>query len=140
MPYTTRPFRATTSALLVLCMLGMAGCGGGSAGGSSGGGNGSSGGSSGGSSSGGTTGSASLSWAAPTSNTDGSALTDLAGYHVYYGTNADLLNQDLAVSNASATSATVNSLATGTWYFAVAAVNSGGIIGDLSNVASKTIN
>lgn len=136
---TAPPFRAVASALLASALLGLAGCGGGGSGGSSGGSSGS--GSSGSSgSSGGTTGSAALSWAAPTTNSDGSALTDLAGFHVYYGTNADLLNQDLAVSNANATSTTVGSLAAGTWYFAVAAVNSGGVIGDLSNVASKTIN
>jgi hypothetical protein len=27
-----------------------------------------------------------LSWVAPTTNSDGTALTDLAGYKVYYGT------------------------------------------------------
>ena len=31
-------------------------------------------------------GSMSLSWTPPTQNTDGSALTDLAGYKLYYGT------------------------------------------------------
>src|SRR5690606_12685719 len=33
-------------------------------------------------------GSAALSWSKPTENTDGSALTDLAGYRVYHGRNA----------------------------------------------------
>jgi hypothetical protein len=142
MPTPTRPLRATARTLAMLGLLVLAGCGGGSAGSSSGGSSGSSGssgGSSGGSSSG-ATGSAALSWAAPTSNSDGSALTDLAGFHVYYGTSSNLLNQDKPVSDANATSATVGSLAAGTWYFAVAAVNSGGVEGDLSNVASKTIN
>ena len=27
-----------------------------------------------------------LNWTAPTTNTDGTALTDLAGYKIYYGT------------------------------------------------------
>ena len=135
MPTRTRPLRATARALAMLGLLVLAGCGGGSDGSSSGGSSGSSGGSSSGA-----TGSAALSWAAPTSNSDGSALTDLAGYHVYYGTSSNLLNQDQSVSDANATSATVGSLAAGTWYFAVAAVNSGGVEGDLSNVASKTIN
>lgn len=31
-------------------------------------------------------GSATLSWTPPTKNTDGSRLTDLAGYKIYYGT------------------------------------------------------
>src|SRR5438309_11629995 len=32
-----------------------------------------------------TSGTATLSWLAPTTNTDGAALTDLAGYVIYYG-------------------------------------------------------
>ena len=34
------------------------------------------------------TGTATLSWTAPTQNTDDSALTDLAGFRVYYGSSA----------------------------------------------------
>ena len=34
------------------------------------------------------TGSAALSWAVPTENTDGTPLTNLAGYQIYYGTSA----------------------------------------------------
>ena len=37
-------------------------------------------------------GSAALSWAAPTKNTDGSTLTNLAGYRVHYGTAAGQLH------------------------------------------------
>ncbi|MCC7463314.1 MAG: fibronectin type III domain-containing protein [Gammaproteobacteria bacterium] len=136
MPHIARTMPAIATGLLMLGLAALAGCGGGSSSSSGGGG----GGSSGGSSSGAATGSASLSWTAPTTNNDGSALDDLAGYHVYYGTSADLLNQDMPVNAANATSATVPSLASGTWYFAVAAVNSGGSIGELSNVASKTVN
>jgi hypothetical protein len=138
MPTTARPLRTTAATLTALGLCALAGCGGGGSG--AGGGSSSGGSSSGGSSSGGTIGSASLSWAAPTTNSDGSGLTDLAGYHVYYGTSAGLLNQDMPVNNASATSAVVGNLAAGTWYFAVAAVNSVGAESDLSNTASKTIN
>ena len=37
-------------------------------------------------------GSATLSWMPPTENADGSALTDLAGYRIYYGRNPNTLN------------------------------------------------
>ncbi len=140
MPATRRPLAASAGALIALALLSLASCGGGGTDGGSGGSSNGGGGSSGSGSSSGASGSASLSWAAPTTNTDGSALTDLAGYRVYYGTSADLLSRDLEITSANATSTTVGSLSAGTWYFAVAAVNSAGLVGDLSNVASKTVN
>jgi len=84
------------------------------------------------------TGKASLSWMAPTQNTDGSALTNLSGFRIYYGTNANALNQSILVSNASISTYLVENLSPATWYFAVKAV-AGGVESDLSNVASKTI-
>jgi hypothetical protein len=85
-------------------------------------------------------GTATVSWTAPTENTDGSALTDLASYRVVYGRAADTLDQSIPVSNAGLTSYTVDGLAQGTWYFAVVVVNSLGVESLLSNVATKTIN
>lgn len=84
------------------------------------------------------TGSAQLSWTAPTLNTDGSNVS-LAGFRVYYGTSAGALTSSLDVPGASTTSATVGSLAAGTWYFSVAAYASGGIESVLSNPVSKII-
>jgi len=72
----------------------------------------------------GTTGSATLSWVAPTTNTDGTPLTDLAGYIINYGTSSTTLNQQITVSSASATGYTVTGLASGTWYFTVTAYTS----------------
>lgn len=86
-----------------------------------------------------TLGSASLSWVAPTQNTDGSSLTDLAGYRIVYGTSASALNQTVELSNPSLTSYVVDQLAPGTWYFAVKAYTAAGAESSLSNVASKTI-
>lgn len=85
------------------------------------------------------TGSATLSWTAPTTNTDGSALTDLAGFVINYGTSATALTQQVSVSGASATSYTVTGLAAGTWYFAVAAVASDGTQSVPSNPVTDTI-
>ncbi len=144
-PTTARLWRHAAAALAAVGLLALAGCGGGSGTASGGGGN--SGGSgsgssssSGGSSSGTTTGSASLSWTAPTTNNDGSPLTDLAGYHIYYGASADLLTSQIDVVGSSTTSYVVNNLVSGTWYFAVTAFNSVGLESDLSNTGSKTIN
>ena len=86
------------------------------------------------------TGSATVSWTPPTTNTDGSALTDLASYRVNYGLAADALSQTATISNAGLSSYTVDGLSPGTWYFAVVAVNASGVESDISNVASKTIN
>ena len=86
------------------------------------------------------TGSALISWTAPTTNTDGSTLSNLASYRVLYGRASTSLDQVTPVSNPGVTSFTVENLATGTWYFAVVAVNSAGSESDLSNVAMKTVN
>lgn len=84
-------------------------------------------------------GTAILSWVAPTTNTDGSELTNLAGFIISYGTSADAMNQSITVSSATATSYTVRSLAAGTWYFTVAAYTTEGEQSAASNVASETI-
>jgi Fibronectin type III domain len=86
-----------------------------------------------------TTGSATLSWTAPTENTDGTPITGLAGYHVYYGTSASALTTTITVADATETSYVVGGLAPGTYYFSVVAYNSAGMDSPESNVASKTI-
>jgi hypothetical protein len=86
-----------------------------------------------------TTPTATLAWVAPNTNTDGSALTDLAGFRIYYGTSASALSQTVTVTNTSVTSYVINNLASGTWYFAVKAVDTSGLESDLSGVGSKTI-
>jgi len=86
------------------------------------------------------TGSATVSWTAPTTNSDGTPLTDLAGYRVQYGRTSGSFDQSAPVNNAGLTSFTVDNLSQGTWYFGVVAVNAAGVESDVSNVASKTIN
>lgn len=80
-----------------------------------------------------------VSWSAPTANTDGSALTNLAGYRVYYGTSPGTLNKSVDVPNAGATDFLVQGLSTGTWYFAVAAYTNTGLESGYSHVVSRTI-
>jgi hypothetical protein len=84
-------------------------------------------------------GTATVSWTAPTANSDGSALTDLAGYRVAYGNSATALDQTVSVSNPSVTTFTVNNLTSGQWFFAVYAVNTRGRESVASNVGSLTI-
>lgn len=82
--------------------------------------------------------SATVSWSAPSQNIDGSALTDLAGYTVYYGVDANDLSDSVEVE-ASNTSYTMNGLVSGTtYYFAVAARNSAGAESEKSEVVDTT--
>jgi hypothetical protein len=85
------------------------------------------------------TGSATLSWTPPTQNSDGTALTNLAGYKILYGAGADELDRSIEVKNSSVSTFVVENLTAGTWYFAVVAVNALGSASSPSNVASKTI-
>jgi hypothetical protein len=84
-------------------------------------------------------GTATLSWQPPTQNIDGSPLVDLAGFRIVYGKVADNLDQVVSIPNPAITSAVVESLTTGTWYFAVKAYTAANVQSDLSNLASKTI-
>jgi hypothetical protein len=76
---------------------------------------------------------------APTSNTDGSALTPLTGYTIYYGTSQNSLTQSVVVSGASATTYEITGLGSGTWYFAIAANAADGTQSAMSNIGSKAI-
>lgn len=85
------------------------------------------------------TGSTTLSWTPPTQNTDGSTLTDLAGYWISYGNAPGSLNVSIAVTNASVSSYVVEGLSAGAWYFSVRSYNSSGVDSAPSNIASKVI-
>ncbi|HEY6924414.1 MAG TPA: putative Ig domain-containing protein [Steroidobacteraceae bacterium] len=84
-------------------------------------------------------GTATVKWTPPSKNTDGSPITNLSGYVISYGTNANMLSQTISVTAPSATSYTVQNLGQGTWYFAVSATASDGTTSVLSSVVSKTI-
>ena len=85
------------------------------------------------------TGSATLSWSVPTQNTDGSALKNLAGYRIYYGTNPVSLTQVVTITDVGTTSYQITGLSRGTWYFGIKAYTSAGAESSLSNIGSKTI-
>lgn len=85
------------------------------------------------------TGSATLSWTPPTQNSDGSTLSNLTGYRVLYGRTSSNLDQQVDLDNPSINRYVVENLSSGTWYFAVVAVNATGLTSQLSNTANKTI-
>ncbi|MFZ1906498.1 MAG: fibronectin type III domain-containing protein [Steroidobacteraceae bacterium] len=82
---------------------------------------------------------ATLHWTIPTENTNGTTLTNLAGFRINYGTAADELSQSVTVANPASSSYVLSDLAAGTWYFAVEAYNTAGVYGPASNVGSVTI-
>lgn len=82
---------------------------------------------------------ATLSWTAPTQNTDGSTLTNLAGYRIYYGTSSTALTQMVQVSSAGITTYVLENLSPSTYYFSVRAYNSAGAESVSSNVVSKSV-
>ena len=86
-----------------------------------------------------TTGSATVNWIPPTANTNGSTLTNLAGYNIKYGTSASNLATTVKVANAGLTSYVIENLPAGTYYFAVDSYNSAGQTSSISNVAAKVI-
>jgi hypothetical protein len=85
------------------------------------------------------TGIASLRWETPPSKVDGSPLDDLAGYRILYGRTADELDRSVLISNPATTSYEFATLAPGIWYFAVVAVNAGGLEGPATTPAQKSI-
>ena len=83
--------------------------------------------------------SATVSWSVPLLNTDGTSLTGVTGYRIYYGRSPANLSDSILVPGAGATSYVISGLTPGTHYFAVATLNSAGVASDLSNAASKTV-
>jgi hypothetical protein len=84
-------------------------------------------------------GSATLEWVAPTENTNGTPLTNLAGYRIYYGTSATALTQIVQIANPDIVSYEVSNLSPAKWYFSVRSYNTANVESNLSVVVSKTI-
>lgn len=81
--------------------------------------------------------SATLTWTAPTQNTDGSVLTDLAGFTLRYGLCANLDKSVTLPPNLSTYSPP--NLTPGTWCFTLDAVNAAGSHSDQAGPVSKTL-
>lgn len=82
---------------------------------------------------------ATLAWIQPTQNTDGTPLTDLAGYRIYYGTALGSYPSSVRLDNPGLTGYVVTPLLPATWFFVVTAFDTSGNESAYSNVATKAI-
>jgi PKD repeat protein len=82
-------------------------------------------------------GDATLSWAAPTTYTNGTPLTDLAGYKVHYGTASGAYTQTTDVGKV--TTYKVSNLPNATYFFAVTAYNTALTESGYSSEVSKSV-
>ncbi len=84
-------------------------------------------------------GSVTLSWSPPTENTDGTALTDLAGYRIYWGTTSGSYPNSVTIDNPGVTTYVVENLVQGTYEFVATSYNTSGVESDYSAPATKTV-
>ncbi len=84
--------------------------------------------------------SVSLRWTAPSENEDGSTLTDLAGYEIHYGLSSGNYNNTQIVANPSVSSAVVENLAPGAYFFSTKSYNSSGIRSSFSGEIRVQVN
>ena len=70
---------------------------------------------------------ATLSWSQPRKNIDGSALTDLAGYHIRWGRDPNNLTNTMDLAWAGYSWMAATDLTTGLWYFSIRSYNSRGV-------------
>ena len=126
----------TRTAAIFFTILLLTACGGGGSG--SGGGGGGDNGNSGTGGSG--NGTATLSWMPPIENTDGSQLSNLAGYSISYGTSAGNYTETIIIDNPGIAEYIVDNLPPGnTYYFVIAAFDTDGNESEYSIMGSKTI-
>ncbi len=81
-----------------------------------------------------------LSWVAPTQNSDGSALMDLAGYKIYYGKTSGIYDHEIRIDGGGTTTYVVDNLVPDTYYFAATSFNTSDIESAYSGEAVRTVN
>ena len=81
-----------------------------------------------------------LSWTPPTKNTDGTDLTDLAGFRIYMGQSTGAYDEGTVdIDNPGITSYVWSNLPRGTYHFVATAYNESGLESDYSNEAIKVV-
>jgi hypothetical protein len=85
-------------------------------------------------------GTALMSWTPPTENTDGSALNDLSGYRIHYGTSPGNYSDTIDIDNPGLSSYLIENLTSSAWYFSITAINASGTESGFAPEVSKTIN
>lgn len=86
-----------------------------------------------------TLGSVTLNWTAPTQNEDGSDLTDLAGYKIYWGSTPGSYPNSITINDPDATTYIVNNLELGTYEFVATSFNTSNVESAYSNPATKVV-
>ena len=76
-----------------------------------------------------------LSWTPPTENTDGTALTDLAGYRLYFGRSQGNYPNQVRIDNPSIRTYVIENLLPATYYVVASSFNALGVESTFSNVA-----
>lgn len=86
------------------------------------------------------TSSATLTWTAPLTRTDGSSiqLSEIDSYEIAYGTSPTDLGNSMTVDGAE-TSAEISGLGAGTWYFSIRVIDTNGLASEYSEVVSKQV-
>lgn len=67
-----------------------------------------------------------LTWAAPTENTDGSPLTNLAGFRIHWGTSSGDYTETIVINSPGLDRYVLDGLVPNTYYFVATAVNTEG--------------
>jgi hypothetical protein len=83
----------------------------------------------------------SLSWIAPSEREDGTpiSMAEIAGYRVYYGAVQGSYTHQVDIADSATMQVTLSDLATGTYYFAVTAIDTDGRESDLSRQVVQSI-
>ena len=84
-------------------------------------------------------GSVTLSWTAPTENEDGSPLTDLDGYRLYWGKASGNYSDSITINNVSITTYVVENIPSGTYEFVATSFNSSGVESRYSSPATRVV-
>jgi len=80
-----------------------------------------------------------LRWTAPTANTDGSLLRNLAGYRIYWGPSVGDYRHSVFIGNVSVTRYVISGLDPGTYAFVATAVNAEGVESNHSRPTTTTV-
>jgi len=84
-------------------------------------------------------GSATVFWSAPSTNADGSMLTDLAGFRVHYGRVSQSYSNVVEIGDSAQSAVLIDELEPGTYFFAVTALDQAGNESALSIEVSKVV-
>ncbi len=85
------------------------------------------------------TASVTLNWTPPTQNEDGSTLTDLDGYRIYWGASQGNYPNSVTLNNEGMSSYVVENLVPGTYVFVATSFNDVGVESAYSNPATRVV-